>query len=907
MRKKSCTAFIFLLLTANVLLAREGVLKGKIADGRTQETLVGASVTVKELPGRGTVSDIDGYYSFALPEGTYTVVASYISYMTLEITKVEIRAEAEAVLDIDLKETAQSLEEVMVVARMDMEAEKALMIERRQSTVAVENLGAREMSVKGLPTVADGIKKISGISMEGNSKVYVRGLGDRYSMTSLNGFPIASPNPDNKLIPLTLFPASIVKNISVSKVYHPSVYGDYSGAHINVDTKENTGKDYLTFGVSTGGNTNTLFSGFHSSDKNGAGVPFLGISNGLRLSRNIREMTADEFEDYQLTNNPFRTGFSVGKKTALPVIELDFGTGRTWTVGGRKLSALLAAGFGNEYSRYRDAYVSTVNAQGVVRDRYSYDQYTYETTATLSGQLGYVLGNTGRLSYYIMGINNTEDTYKRREGVDAEGIDLIGSNSVYHSYSLFNNQLTGKHEVLRDRLHADWQLSYGHTKSEEPDRRQVMFTRNGNGSLSLFKLNRQETMRYFGELSEGEWNGDLKVKYMPGSDESRPGFIRAGISARSKARDFYSANFYYNLKNTSPQIDDIYDTDSYLNYGNIAGGTIAVDKNSLPRNRYHAEADVYATFTDVELYLAEKLLVSFGVRYEHFRQRVRFWTDAAEEKLAVLTTDDLFPAVNLKYSTGRNGNLRAGLSRTVTRPSFIEMAPFEYRESYGGATVRGYEDIRNGYNYNIDLRYELFLGFGDMYSFGVYYKYLESPIERVQEYSGSVIQSFRNVDEGIVAGAEMEIRKQLTKELKVDFNASYIYTHISLPPEGIYTDRERPLQGASPWLVNFDLNYAPQTGAGNRLSLSSVYNLQGPRISSVGINGVGNVVEEAVHSLDFIASYAPGNGIRLKLQAKNLLDPEYRHTQVIKDTGKKETVAYFRRGMAVGIGFSMDF
>lgn len=882
-------------------------MKGKIADGRTQEILPGASVVIKEIPNKGVVSDIDGNYSITLPEGTYTVVASYVSYATLEITKVEIKSDEAVTLDIDLKETTQDLGEVTVVARMDMEAEKALMIERQQATVAVENLGAKEMSMKGLSTVADGIKKVTGISMEGNSKVYVRGLGDRYSMTSLNGFPIASPNPDNKLIPLTLFPTSTVKNVSVSKVYQPSVFGDYSGAHINVDTKENIGKDYLTFSLSTGGKTNILFSDFYSSDKTGAGVPFLGISNGLNLNKNIKAMTADAFEDWQRTNNPFQTGFSVRKNRALPAVGLDFGMGKTWRAGAQKLSVLLAAGFNNDRTWYKDACVSTINAQGVVRDEYQYDKYIYETTATLLGQVGYTLGKNGRISYNVMLVNNTEDNYMRREGVDAEGIELIGSNSVYHACGLFNSQLTGKHELLRDKWFADWQVSRGRTKSDEPDRRQVMFTRNGNHTLSLFKLNRQETMRYFGELSEDEWNGDLKIKHALGTQS---GFIRAGGSVRSKRRDFYSSNFYYNLKNISPQIDDIYDTDHYLHYGNMADGTVTADKNSLPRNKYYAGMDICAAFADMEYYPAAQLLVSFGLRYEHSAQHVRFWTDAAEERRAVLATDDLFPAVNLKYNINRNGNLRLGISRTVTRPSFLEMAPFEYKESYGGATVRGYERITNGYNYNLDLRYELFHGFGDMYSFGVYCKYLKTPIERVQEYSGSLIQSFRNVDKGNVAGAELEIRRQLTKSLKIDFNASYIFTRISLPEKGLYTDNTRRLQGASPWLVNLDINYAPVAvvpGDEKPLSFAAVYNLQGARISSVGINGVNNVIEEAVHSLDFIASYAFGKGMKVKLQGRNLLNPEHRFTQKIKDTGKNETVEYFRKGVDIGIGFSMDF
>jgi outer membrane receptor for ferrienterochelin and colicin len=909
MKKKRTTLLIFILLLPNLpaLFAQNGILKGKITDARTQEMLPGVAVMIKELPETGAGSDIDGNYSISLPPGTYTVVASYVSYSTIEITGVVVTKGAVADLDIDMKETMQELGEVMVVARMDMEAEKALMVERRQATVAVENLGAKEMSVKGLSTVADGIKKITGISMEGNSKVYVRGLGDRYSMTSLNGFPIASPNPDNKLIPLTLFPTSIVKNISVGKVYQASVSGDYSGAHINIDTKENIGKDYVTLGLSAGGKTNTLFAGFYSSDKTGAGVPFLGIANGLGLKRSIKNMTADDFENWQRTNNPFRTGFSVGKHTALPAIGLDFGMGKTWTVGGHKLNVLLASGFNNDYTWNKDAYISTVNAQGIIRDRYDYNKYTYETTAVLLGQAGYTLGRTDRISYNIMYINNTEDSYMRREGTDAEGMDLVGSNSVYHVWQLFNNQLTGKHELFRDKLFADWQASYGQTASQEPDRRQVMFVRNESGYLSFFKLNQQETMRYFGELSEKEWNGDVKLKFLLGNNASQPDFIRIGGAVRNKSRDFYSSNFYYNLKNISPRVGDIYDVDAFLTYDNISDATITISKNSLPRNKYYAGSEIYAAFADMEYYPAPELLVSAGLRYEHFNQWTRYWTDAARERRAELVTDDLFPALNIKYAIARNGNLRMGVSRTVTRPSFLEMAPFEYKESYGGVTIRGYEDIKNGYNYNFDLRYELFQGFGDMYSAGVFYKRLETPIERVQEYSGSLIQSFRNVDKGTVFGAEIELRNQVAKDLKVDFNASWIYTHISLPERGLYTDKTRQLQGASPYLLNFDVNYAPKFDGDRQVSVSAVYNLQGPRISSVGINEVSNVVEEAVHSLDVIAFYSLGRGMKLKLQAKNLLNSEHTFTQKIKDTGKKETVQYFRQGINIGIGFSIDF
>lgn len=898
---------LFLLLTFIIPLAISAQsLKGIIVDQQTKETLPGVTISVKNTT-IATVSDADGKYNLKLASGTYTIVASYISYQTQEFPNVKVENNKVAELNIKMQESARGLDEVVVTVRANMEAERNLQLERQKAAVAVENLGAREMSVKGLSTVADGIKKITGISMEGNSKVYVRGLGDRYSMTSLNGFPIASPNPDNKLIPLTLFPTSVVKNISVSKVYQPSVFGDYSGAHIDIETKENIGTDYITVGVSTGGKVNTLFSEFYSSDKGGIGVPYLGIGKGLNLSNRLKNMTADQFEQYQLARNPFKTSFAVDKKNAMPELGLEFGIGRSFKIGEQKLNALFAVNFNNDYTIYDDAYSSTVNAQGVVRDQFYYDKYSYETTTTMLGQISYTLRQNDMLSYNIMYVNNTEDEYSKREGFDAEGIDLIGSNSVYHIYTLLNNQLTGKHQFLSNRLFTDWQVSYGKTTSDEPDRRQVMFTKNEGGSLSLFKLNQQETMRYFSELFEDEWNADLKAKYNLGTVNDNTNFVRMGGSLRSKSRDFYSSNFYYNIKNLSPQIDNVYDTDGYLNYENIKNGTISVTKNSLPRNKYDAGSDIYAVFADFEYYPIAELLIAGGVRYEHSKQWVNYWTDAAEAKRAELNADDLFPALNLKYSLRDNQNLRLSLSRTITRPSFIEMAPFEYKESYGGATVRGYADIENGYNYNIDLRYELFRNMGDMFSFGVYYKHLKSPIERIQEYSGSLIQSYRNVDEGTVAGAELEIRKYITKDWKIDFNASYIYTHISLPEGGIYTDKSRRLQGASPYLLNVDLNYSPKFSKGRELSLSGVYNLQGPRISSVGINDVSNVIEEAFNSLDFIAVYSLSPSMKIKLQAKNVINQKQKFTQKIENTGEKKTVDYLQKGIGLGIGFSMSF
>lgn len=897
---------ITFLVFAGLNLSAQTLIKGNVIDAKTQEPLIGATVVIKGTT-TGAVTDVDGNYKLNVTEGNYIIVASYMSYTTQEITNVEIGKGQTIVLNFLMQEITTSLNEIVVIARQNMEVEKVLTMERKLSTVAVENLGAREMSIKGLSTVADGIKKITGVSMEGNSKVLVRGLGDRYSMTSLNGFPIASPNPDNKLIPLTLFPTSVVKNITVSKVYQPSVFGDYSGAHIDIETKENIGADFFNWGISTGSRTNVLFSDFYTSDKTGAGMPYFGISKGLFLKDEIKDLSRGEFQDYYKNNRLFESSFQIHKQTAMPELGIEIGAGKSWRIGDQKLNAMIAANFNNDYKIYDDAYTSSLNAQGDIKQNFMYDKYLYETTFTSLAQVSYSLRQNDMLSYNIMFVNNTEDEYRERDGFDAEGVAMKGSNSMYHMYTLLNNQITGKHQFMRNRLSVDWQGSYGRTTSDEPDRRQVMFRKNDDGTLSLFKLNQQETMRYFSELFEDEWNADAKVKYILNNQSEKKNFIRLGVSLRNKSRDFYSANFYYDVSQLFPDINNIYDTDSYLNEENIKNGTIGINRVSQKRNSYYAGNDIYAGFLDVEYYLTPRLLLAGGVRFEDSHQWVRYWNDQAEEKRAEMNVKDLFPALNLKYTIENDNtqNYRIGVSRTVTRPSFLEMAPFSYQESYGSNIVIGNDSIQNGYNYNFDIRYELFTKSGDMYSVGAYYKYLDNPIEQIQKYSGSVIRSFKNVNKGSVAGIEVEMRKNITKNLKIDFNASYIYTRISLPENGLYTDNDRQLQGASPYLVNIDLNYSPKFSNNKALSLSAVYNLRSPRISAVGINGVNNIVEKELHTLDLVAVYSLNEKMKLKFQAKNILNQKSEFTQEVN--GEDNVVEYYRQGVSLGIGFTMNF
>ena len=884
--------FFILLLVLSIMTAMAGNIKGTVLDKQTKEPLTGATIQITGTA-QGVVADIDGNYTLNVNDGTYTITVRYIGYKDILLNSIKVKAET--LLNFEMESDAQALGEVSVVAKKNLEGERALQIERQKATLAIENLGAKEMSIKGISNVEEGVKKITGISIASAGQLIVRGLGDRYSTTTLNGLPIASPNPDNKLIPLDIFPASTVQNITVSKVYDASAFADYSGAHIDISTKENVGSDFLSISFNAGGKFNTLGKDFYRMDRDGS------LFKTPSLDQKLIDMSLTDFEEYARHNRLFNTSFQVSKKTALPEFGGNIGFGKRFTLGGNEVSVLGSIGVSNDLQTMDNASIRTLEATGNTLNEFNYDSCSNELKIAALGNLGYSFRTSDHIGYTFFYARNAIDTYMRREGVDYEDHHLIGSNNVTHIYSLQNHQVNGKH-YFGKQWDLNWSGSYSKTSSDEPDRRQVMFIREDD-QIKLFKLNRQETMRYFGSLNEDEWVGDLTASYRFGDNNK----LQAGFTYKDKNRDYMGTRFYYNLNKLNPTITDIYDTDSFLNMENVENGSITIDRKKQPKDSYTAGNSIYAGYIATEYYPVAPLLVNLGVRYEISKQWVDYYTDGGKAERSELNKNDLFPSLNMKYQMNEKNSLRFAFSRTVTRPSFIEMAPFLYQESYGSAQIRGNADLQNGYNYNIDLRYELFEKNGDMLSITAYYKHLKAPIERVQTLSGgSAVHSFRNADNGMATGVEIEFRKEIVKDLRFGVNGSYMYTNVKLPEGGAYTNSQRALQGASPYLANADLTYSPAFSNDRQLSVALLYNLQGPRIHSVGISGLGDIKQQPVHTLNFTGSYRFNRRFAVKLQVNDLLNQDILFKQEVPTTGDKVEVERFRKGTGFEVGFSYD-
>ena len=892
--KTFCTLIILTFVSQWLTAA---TLTGRIVDKANGEPLIGAAIII-DGTSTGTITDYDGNYTLTnLPSGKNTIRVSYVSYQSTVREVVFANTSETKTVDFALQSDDKQIDEVAVVARKNLETENALMQERRAASVAIENIGAREMAVKGVSNAEDGVKKLTGISIASAGQLIVRGLGDRYSTTTLNKLPIASPNPDNKLIPLDIFPSSTIKNITVSKVYEAGYYADYSGAHVDISTRENTGDDFFNVSVSTGGKINTVFQDFRAMDSKNS------LWGENKLSSNVLNMSKMEFEDYVKTKDVFGTDFSVDSHKAHPDLSAALGFGKTWSIGQNKLSLLTAASVGNELQTINDAFATTLEAGGNTLSRYQYNSYENELKQAALANIGYSLRSKDRIAYTLFFARNATNTYMLRNGFDYEDHILTGSNNVSHIYSLLNHQLMGHHEIKK--LIIDWSGSYGTTASDEPDRRQVMFVVNDNsGLLELFKLNQQETMRYFGTLDEDELNGNVQSAY----NFSNGNKLKLGFNIKDKSRDYQGTRFYYKLHDINPVIDNVYNTDDYLNFENIANGNISVDRNKQPKDTYKAGNTIYAAFIETDIDISAKLHAYLGLRFENSQQWVDYSTDGGRAMRSELNSSDLFPTINIKYSLSNLSALRLALSRTVTRPSFIEIAPFLYQESYGAAQIRGNADLKNGYNYNIDLRYERITNNGDILAATLYYKLLQDPIERIQRLSGgAAVHSFQNASNGQAAGIEIEARKHITKELQIGANASFMYTDVKLPEGGgSYTNSQRALQGASPYLGNADITYTKEISENKKISLALLYNIQGQRIHAVGIAGLGDIKQKTVNTLNFNANMKWNKHFQTNIKFNDILDQSVVFKQNVPTIDKNITVEKFKKGLGVEIGIKYE-
>jgi hypothetical protein len=907
---------ISIIFYGNFLFAQNAEITGTITDNNN-DLLIGANLFLVNTE-KGTISDFDANYKIEnIPAGTYTLQCSFISYKT-QSKEITLCKGQTLNIDFTLSADINQLDEVKIEAKKNRESENLLLMERKNASNIQESIGANELSRKGANNAAGGVQKVAGISMLDNHKLFVRGLGDRYNKTQLNGIPIASPDPDERLIPLDLFPTGILSTIEISKVYDATKFADYSGALIDLHTKEFPEKKFYIVKASTGVNTSTTFKDFRlgGSSQNW----FSGFSLKERENYQPEELKIKNRNEYFTNEDPFGSDFSSKQITAIPNIALGISGGNSLKLkNGASMGFIFSTGYGNDFKSVSGQDV-VLRADGIPLRSFSFNNYTYATKFSNLGSVSFNSGNNS-ITYNIVYLNNTNNQLSNKNGFDGEGYNLYVRTSTFHDHRLFANQLIGNHKFGK-ALNLNWKASYSTGKSAEPDRQGVVFEQCGD-NYSLFSLNQGETLRYFSNMRDSTYAATADLSYLIGntSNGRSKGKLSFGIHSMGKFRDFNSYMYFYNIDEISDIEANLGDNNNtadiditqLINDDVFADSLVSIKNNSQERDAYQAQLIVHAAYVDFTYNITPLFTLNAGLRAELSNQSVRFFTNIWEENgIAAL---NLYPALNLKYSINENSNLRLSASKTLTRADFLEMAPFRYRPSYGSATSFGNDSIKNANNYNLDLKYELFNAPGEIFSIGLYGKILNTPIERISLNQGGGLEySFRNAKGGKVFGIEMEFKKKIYDRIFVGCNASYIYTHINLYENSSNTFKSHAMQGASPYLINADIMYRLLDADKVKTDISMVYNVYGPRIYAVGDGGKGDIYELPFHQLDIITQTIINGRLGISMEFKNLLNSNRAFVQdVVKTTsdgyikdGVKEITSY-KMGLWVAMGIHYKF
>jgi hypothetical protein len=915
----------FLLLSflfATSLFAQNGTVTGTILDKEfNNEPLPFANIVIKGTK-QGTSTDENGKYSISLKPGNYTLVIGYLGYETKEIA-FTLKANEKKVINHTLVASGVQLQDVEIIHVVSKEKESALLQEQQKAVEIKQSIGAEEISKKGIGDVAAAVAKTSGISkQEGSGDIFVRGLGDRYNSTTMNGLPLPSNNPSTKNMSLDVFSTDIVEYIGIDKTFNYKNYGDFAGANVDIVSKTYKGSKMIEAGSGINANSNAI-----SQNK-------FYLQDGPNLHG---------FSNQAIPNNPlasYNFTTSWDKQSATPIgSSFYLRGGNSYSVGSNgKLSFFVNASFDNGYNYKEGARRGSVNTQAIAGKDFFRQSYEYNTSSNAMANINYKINSNHNIKFNTMYINSTSQKHEEFTGI----IDIFDAapdgggfvrRSTFERTSLLINQLLGNH-TLSNRINFDWGISYNMMTNIIPDRMQNTFVPLDNDNpntspLIVSNLNKSDNHRYFQDMTDDELAGNFTLTYKFGKreDNSYKGKLIAGYSARYKEINFDATQF--NFKINSQEIIDINNIDGYFNQNSFNLGYFDIQTfrgglstpNALNPQNYNGQQIISAGFGAIEYQFTPKLFVIAGFRSEFIIQDI-FYSTSLKTGKKLTDTMEYLPSLTAKYEVNEKQNIKFAASKTYTLPQFKERAPFLFEEV--GQSFFGNENLYNSTDYNFDLKWEMFPKNGEVISFTGFGKYIQNPINQVTVASATNDISWVNSGEKAIGlGIEGEWRKNIiSKEnnstgektnLGFGLNVSYLYTNQDLDTQKVivenpgisvaFTNQDSRLSGASDLLINTDLSFNKEFKNDKSLTATLAGGYFSDRIYALGVTGKGDLVDSEVITLDFILKYKLSKNIGFSLSAKNLTDPTIERKQDIQDI----VVDSYKKGRNFSISMKYSF
>ncbi|MDJ0836665.1 MAG: TonB-dependent receptor [Acidobacteriota bacterium] len=926
-----------------------GTVTGKVYDKTNGDELIGANVRIE-----GTTmvafADINGAFKFAsVPVGTYRVVATMDGFSSTTVEEVGVKAGETTNLNIELGMAAFEAEFV-VTAELLQDNEVSLLRHRRKANAISDAVSFEVISRGGGSTAADAVTKITGASVVGGKYVVIRGLGDRYTSTHLNGVEMPTSDPDKNSFQADLFPAPVLENIVTIKSFTPDKPGNFSGGIMDIGTKNYPAG--FTMNVSVSGSYNSeVTNNDNYLTYDGSDSDWLGKDDGLRalpegyddpdfttpsLFEARRDQEKAEFLD-QVTKS-FVPVMS-GKAESAPVNKgMSFSIGNQTKIGGRTLGyqATLSYKRGYEFredfeqsrweltSRPDDA--ESLNNLSNFNGNHGKDKVAWGGLATLryhvkdNHQVGlsalYSQNGTSESAFY----DGSWPAQFSRDNIFLESRLL-----KYTERNLTSYQLVGEHFLVKmGDIEIDWALSTADTFQDEPDTRIFTDTRidkvidgQAVSDYGITVSTYSQPARYWRKLDETNDGFKFNVNIPIQIRDGLLGKIKFGASTQEKERNFEETRFEY-VRENNVQYEG--DPDFFFGTNNIGiigfdertgryiFGNVLVKAADSRGGNYVGDQSIDAFYLMTELPINRNLRVITGARYEDSTMNV-----ANDTVSGNLDNQDWLPALHFIYDIGGSMNMRASYGRTLARPHFREMAPYSSFDFIADGIYSGNPDLKRTLIDNFDIRWEWFTGGGELIAASAFYKEFENPIEKAYSVRADFGESsFINVDEATVSGIELEGRRRLTSvdaehQFSFTANASFIDSEVDVPPEELELLRRldpdasptRELQGQSPFLVNAGINY---DNFDRGIAASLFYNVFGERLHEVGSNGVPNAFEQPRDILDFTYSQSLMDSLKIKFSAKNLLDAPVEITQSFKGTSFIQT--YYKTGTSFSLSLS---
>ncbi|MEQ3655324.1 MAG: TonB-dependent receptor [Dokdonia sp.] len=941
--------FVFSFLAVfcfSVAVGQTGTISGTINDGQLNDVLPFANILVEGTQ-KGTTSDFEGQYSLNIAPGTYTLQYSFVGYGTQNISDVVVTEGKTTIVNVTL--SGASLDEVVITTTARQNTEQSVLNLQKKSVQLMDGLSLESIKRTGASNVAAAVKNVPGVSVQGGKYVYVRGLGDRYTKSILNGVDVPGLDPDRNTLQLDIFPSSILENIIVVKSATADQPADFTGGVVDIVTKDIPSRKEYSVSAGLGYNPNFHFnSDYITGDK--SGTDFLGFDDGLRDNPiNPNQTINSPFESpntVEALTQQLNPTLAAARENSGADFNFSFTAGNSYDVGeDKKLGFLAGLSYRNE-TTYFDEYVDgqiyrkNPDASQLELDLDRSQQGERGQNNVLVSAIGGLSLKTAKSKYRfnILHIQNGESGASLLRLTNRIG----NSNSIkrdvllYTERSITNFLLSGKHTNEDASWTTEWKVAPTITNVDDKDFRTTPFLigedDDGNTFFSISPSEAGDANRLFRELDEYNIANKLDITKKH-SFFGRDAKFKFGGAFTYKSREFRTARFSLPLVNFDSTVLNG-DPNQLLAPGNIydadTNSGFYIRRDSNENDQFDSSASIGAAYVSEEFHPTDWFTAIAGLRFEQFNL---FYTGQDQQgnvfdNEEILNKGDLFPSLNLIFDLDSDGNkkLRASYSRTTARPSFKEASLAQIFSPIENFLFIGNLDLQPTYISNFDLRYEIYgeeekkFGTGDFFAISGFYKNFVDPIELTffQQATGQVTP--RNLGDATVIGTELELRKNLgfigLNNFALNVNYSLIESdetynederilRENVLREGETLDGGRQLQGQSPFLLNTGITFdSGESGWKSGL----FYNVQGRTLQIVGAGEIADVFTLPFNDLKFQLSktFGTDGNQTLTFKAGNLLDDD--RESVYKSFGAEDQLySKWSPGQDFSLGYSYKF